>query len=108
MEKIFKNSFSNYELLNKTLEFPQEAYSNEIDQYFAASVLEILRIYAIDNDYYKIIGIFPDILYRKFLHYIFGLAEYGDEAETRASIISSVRLKVDLNTKEEKINYFEN
>jgi len=95
LQEIFKNKFTHYELIKESLDIPQKSYDKERDQYFASFLLEPLRSYAIDNDYYKILGIFPDVMYSKWLNFIFGQAEFGDEEETRASIISSIRLKID-------------
>ncbi len=103
---IFKNKFTLYNLIEETLEIPLESYNQEINQYFAPNLLDQLRSYAIENNYYKILGIIPDVLYSKWCHYLYGQAEFGDEMETKASIISSIRIMIELDPVDKQNMYF--
>ena len=107
-QEIYRERFTSYELIKEPIEIPKKSYVKERDQYFASFLLEPLRIYAIDHEFYKILGIFPDDIYSKWFNFVLGLAEFGDEEETRASIISLIRLKIDIDfTKNDLNRYYE-
>jgi len=108
LQAIFRDKFIHYELIKVALDIPLRSYDKDRDQYFGSFLLEPLRDYAIENNYYKIVGLFPELIYSKWAEFMFGLAEYGDEEETRASIVSLIRLEISENSSKIDLNkYYE-
>ena len=97
LRNIFGKSLGSFELIKIPLEIPQKSYVESRNQFLSSPLLEKLREFAIENHYYKIIGIIHGDLFTVGLNFIFGQAEYGNPEKTRAAIVSTFRLKYDIN-----------
>ena len=95
LKVIFKGLFTNYQLILKPLKIASNSFNIQRNQYLALPLLEQIRNHAIDNDFYKVLGITSYDLYAKELNFIFGQAEFGNADNTRAAIISTYRLRTD-------------
>ncbi|MBD3230964.1 MAG: archaemetzincin family Zn-dependent metalloprotease [Candidatus Lokiarchaeota archaeon] len=90
LSKAFSKWFDEVKILPDVEKIPSEYFNSAREQYNGSIFLMITRNKAIDLNYDKVLGIFPDDLYAKGLNFIFGQAEFG--SNSRACVIALKRL----------------
>ncbi|NHI92720.1 MAG: hypothetical protein EAX96_09495 [Candidatus Lokiarchaeota archaeon] len=103
-KEIFFNIIDVFILIDTPMNLPPNSFNKLRNQYLSSPLLEELRTLAIRNGYFKILGIISADLYTEGLNFIFGQAEFGNPQETRAAIISTYRLKRDLEENESRFS----
>ncbi|MHA1360854.1 MAG: archaemetzincin family Zn-dependent metalloprotease [Candidatus Helarchaeota archaeon] len=90
LEQVFTSIFKKIEIIKHIHKIPRNAYDPVRDQYLSPLFLQAIRIFAIENNYAKVLGITTVDLFVHELNFVFGQAEFGPDA--KAAIISLHRL----------------